>query len=109
MLAMVGADLAHEQGGQGDGRHHAAATADIARNGTATTAARMSNGGLTSRPRKMTTPISAMRRPTPVASTTSALTSRAFGCPVRGGMTVSVVCMTATVPQRVAHLVRVGP
>ena len=85
----------------------AATSAETAMTGTATMTARISRGGQTSSPRKMTTPTSATRRPPPVTSVSSALTSTVVGCPVCGGRT-SVVFMTATLPERAAHVVRVG-
>jgi hypothetical protein len=62
----------------------AAPTAEMAMTGTATTTARISRGGETSSPRKTTTPISAMRRPPPVVSMSSAYLG-GVGWPVSGG------------------------
>src|SRR6476646_11173943 len=63
----------------------------------------MSSGGLTRSPMKITTAISTMRRPTPVASTTSAPTS------AEPGWVFPVTLMSVTLPARAADLVGVGP
>ena len=76
--------------------------------GTATTTARISSGGQTSSPRKMTTATSATRRPPAVDLGDLRAHLDGVGCPVCGGRT-SVVFMTATLPERAAHVVRVGP
>ena len=77
--------------------------------GTATTAARISSGGATMSPKKMTTAISAMRRPAAVASKTSALTSTGVGWSLGEASVSSVVLMAATLTRHAVRLVRVRP
>ena len=100
MRAVVGADAAHEPVGTAMAATTAATTADMAMTGTATTTARISNGGQTSSPSKMTTPTSAMRRPPPVTSMSLRAHLEGRRMPGERRTESSVVFMTTTLPER---------